>query len=145
MCWQCEGNVDLDNESCPYCGVHLDNAPIPGTVPDTTSATTSSFPKAPYPSKVEEPVSLQQEENGETSKTSEEEEATSELFPRSLLTLLALLTGSVLVVFSLLLFFFSDSEGLFTLAWKGTYWYYYTLIGIPLLYLGWKSLTNLGE
>src|ERR1700682_6107444 len=58
MCWNCEGNVNLDEENCPYCQVAL----FPQTDEDNSSHShnfsppyksenhlmSSSIPKSPY-------------------------------------------------------------------------------------------------
>jgi hypothetical protein len=153
ICWNCEGNVAIDNEVCPYCGVHVNNTPIPGTGPQknqdlaapfkptTTGSADKSPPKAPYmlPTQ-EDPV--ENKENTETPKISEEENL-SDFLQESLLTLLALLIGGVLLIFGFILFFFSNSEGVFTLSWNGNYWFIYTLVSVPLLYIGWRSLSKI--
>ncbi len=156
ICWNCEGNVDVDKEVCTYCGVHVNNTPIPGTAPSKNSNLNSPFKcsssnlsektllKAPYPLKPQESPLEKEETNGETQKTSEEEPASDSLQP-VLGSLLPLLLGCFLVIFGLILFFFSNSEGIFTLSWNGKYWYIYALLGLSLSYIGWHTLSKVPE
>ena len=59
-----------------------------------------------------------------------------------ILTLLYLFSGTILFLFGLILCFFSK-EGTFTLQWNSLYWPLYWMFGVPLLYKGWKKLSNL--
>lgn len=141
LCWNCEGNVSLEDELCPYCGVSLDVTPIAGTniqdmqlIPPyklSTNPVDQPIPTAPYPSQeVNEEPPLEK----------------TETYPNDVKTfaipLALFLLGSVLILFSLILLIFSDSQGILTLNWNGNYWFIYLLIGIPLTYLGWRVASN---
>ena len=56
-------------------------------------------------------------------------------------SLLFLSLGGHLFTLAWLLFFFSD-HGKLVLEWKSRYWVVYLLISLPLLYKGWKKLTD---
>ena len=150
MCWNCEGNVAIDNEACPYCGVSFNVSPMAGTDPNLTAfaspfkpTTTAalSVPKAPYTSPAEE---VKEPQESPPPFTEEPEFALSDLH-RTLLTLISLSLGSLLLIFSAILFLFSDANGVFTLHWNGSYWYLYLLIAIPLIYFGWKTMKDFHE
>lgn len=135
LCWNCEGNVDLKHETCPYCGVSLNISPIAGTKPDPKppyrSTANSKVPPAPYPIKEEE--------------KSVEEPAASNEFRSIAFSLTFLLLGSVLSIFSLILALFADANGIFTLRWQAQYWYIYLILAIPLLYFGWRASSQLNS
>lgn len=139
LCWNCEGNVSLQDEQCPYCGVSLDVTPIPGTNGNhihfdppykLNSLENALIPPAPY-------ASVQSEEEQKEEELPVSSDGGSELKSTVISLSLALL-GTVMVLFSLILFIFSDNKGVLTLNWNGAYWYVYLLIGIPLFYLGWR-------
>lgn len=147
LCWNCEGNVSLENETCPYCGVSLDVSPMAGTDPNlnafaspfkNTKSSSSMIPKAPY----NPPKNETKEEPEKQVEEQEQEEpgfALSELH-KTLLILVSLSLGTILLIFGAVLFLFSDSRGIFTLHWHGSYWYIYFVVAIPLLYFGWKAM-----
>jgi hypothetical protein len=148
LCWNCEGNVSLENETCPYCGVSLDVSPMAGTNFDpitfaspfkpTPSSSLSMIPKAPYVNKSETADSDEREASND-----EEQDFVFTDLHRTLLILLLLSIGNVLVIFGIVLLLFSDNQGIFTLHWHGSYWYFYLLTGIPLLYFGWNETRKL--
>ena len=135
LCWNCEGNVELKHENCPYCGVSLNVSPLAGTKTHADLAPpyrvasnhSSSIPNAPYSSPSSETES----------KTTDKLPSTGE-FQAIAISLTFLFIGSVFGIFGILLFLFSDSQGVFTLSWHGSYWYIYVLLALPLLFLGWK-------
>ena len=156
MCWNCEARVDYGVETCPSCGVYSSTSPLleqsGDMLPDNSYITPpyrlvpdeeeSEVPDSPYQIGGEEPV-----ENA----NADSEEAKTVSIPFKLphwesemIPLGALLGGSVFSLFSLVLLLFSE-EGVFTLQWNGNYWYLYTLVGLPLLYFGWKALESVEE
>lgn len=56
-------------------------------------------------------------------------------------SLLLLSLGGHLFTLAWLLFFFSD-HGKLVLEWKSKYWFVYLLLSLPLVYKGWKKLTE---
>lgn len=147
LCWNCEGNVSLEDETCPYCGVSLDVAPIAGTEPKNERfaspfkiSVQPIIPTAPYPPKIEEKAP-EQPENTPSLETGQ----TSSDLQQTLLTLLSLLLGTVLIIFGFILLLFSDKNGIFTLQWHGSYWFIYVLFGAPLLYYGWRAVSQFSD
>jgi hypothetical protein len=154
LCWNCEGNVSKEKEICPYCGVSLEIGPIAGTEPNgsgfkplfrnASPTSQNEVPQAPY---------SPGQENGssEIVEAQEEEEsllatdASFSLLQSTLLTLLALQFGVILMIFGILLFLFSEKDGIFSLQWHASYWYLYLLAGLPLLYFGLRTLNRIDE
>lgn len=137
LCWNCEGNVTAKADSCPYCGVSLNVAamqmtedPLAPPYKMMGSVTDQSIPHAPY-AKQDTSDTL-----GKSDLPTAEGE-TNDVRTISI-ALTALLFGTVFVLFGLLLFLFSDNNGIFTLRWHTHFWFIYLLLGLPLLYLGWK-------
>lgn len=142
LCWNCEGNVSLDDEACPYCGVSLDVSPLAGTDPNTHAFASPFKPSTPSePIIPKAPYAMHSESKEATIPTEEPDFALSDLH-RTLLTLLSLSLGTILIIFGAILFLFSDAHGIFTLHWHGTYWYLYLVVGLPLIYFGWKTLQD---
>lgn len=55
-----------------------------------------------------------------------------------------LLGGSMLFLFGVMLFLFSQ-QGTFTLRWNANFWFIYMAISIPLLIVGWRFLNKIDE
>jgi hypothetical protein len=62
----------------------------------------------------------------------------------ALVSLISLILGTVALLFSFLLLFFSH-HGVLTLKWSADLWYVYFFLSFPLLFIGWLSLTHLKE
>ena len=129
LCWNCEGSIDLKAEKCPFCGVSTDVSPIPGTQPKKAQAPQASNKKAP--AGFYQPKEEIQEESKESP------------FQATALAISALLLGTVLAIFSLMLALFSNSKGVFSLSWNGDWWYVYLAIALPLLWIGWRTAARL--
>lgn len=70
-----------------------------------------------------------------------EEDNQEEIESMQIGSLLLLSLGGHLFTLAWLLFFFSD-HGKLVLEWKSRYWFIYLLISLPLLYKGWKKLSE---
>lgn len=130
MCWSCDGNVPLTAQSCPFCGVTLDN----------------SMPKTDY----KPPYRLAKQEEaeaipvapilkGEEHQDPEEDHVVDQT-KKVMLTLACLSVGIIFLFFGVILFLFSGADGMLVLRWDAHYWYLYLIIGLPLLIVGWRSL-----
>jgi len=152
LCWSCEGRVAREAENCPYCGVYLSpNVPEvtkpsaakplapPYTIPTHANAKALA---APYP-----PKKAQEEDNNAGDEADSDAAASTAGMNdlKAVLTpLVLLLAGSVFFLFGAALYLFSQG-GVFTLRWNGDYWMYYFVIALPMLFLGWRSLSNLKD
>ncbi len=125
LCWQCEGNVDFDEDNCPYCGVylHLENSE---DAEEERAVEEHRF-EPPYK------IPLEQENSAEMP-----QEARPALVS-FIKPLLFLLLGSTLLIFGFVLLLFNH-HGVFTLQWNADIWYVYLLVALPLLWGGWNSL-----
>lgn len=151
LCWNCEGNVAIIDETCPYCGVSLDVSPMlsnavgsdalnpPYKYTKSTSETT--IPLAPYRTEEQEGQNSTEEASPPPLGTVK---ATHEL-QKTAIALSSLLLGFTLLLFAAILLLFSDTNGYLTLRWSADYWYLYLVIGGPLLYWGWKTASSLDE
>ena len=149
ICWNCDCDVSLHLERCPYCGVDVGN-PAPPSSPksfaqqELGSPFQASNEKDPFhfhppstPSS-EKALSVSDEEWKESMEDEDEEEGETAK-RREIFALVLLLPGVVFLLFGLLLLFFSR-EGALTLHWKQSLSFFYFLSAIPLIMLGWRAI-----
>jgi hypothetical protein len=150
LCWNCEGNVSQKDETCPYCGVSVETSTIPGTAfssepasppyPSTKDNSAQSIPDSPYAKSPDDTQSENQEKDEEVEAPS----STSNL-QRTAMVLSALSFGVILSLFAVILLLFADDKGIMTLHWNSSYWYVYLILGLPLVYIGWKASASLED
>lgn len=147
LCWNCEGNVTLNAEICPYCGVSV----VPASLENPASQNNFKPSYQMEPSHDNPILNSPYEQNmgskplvkeAEASQVNDEGESALDAFQNTLIATILLLSGSVLFLFSLALAFFARN-GVLTLQWDGTLWYLYAALALPLLILGWRSLSKL--
>ena len=141
MCYNCEGELDLDVIVCPFCAADLreekpeQQRPTYNPAPSLKNLSTqqSLYPPhySPKPPSQEEPP-LEEPHMAEAS----EEEEKSVIGPTILLTL-----GSQLLLFGLLMGLFSH-KGMMILKWDARFWFLYLFASIPLLIFGYKNLSK---
>jgi hypothetical protein len=167
MCISCEGRIPLDAEVCPFCATHqmVQNsfqAPIFQNQSLEDSLTSLYTP--PYQGKQpqfhttpqEEPmrenamntdpphykaVSGRQIMDPLMGATVEDEK---EKPKGSIWPILLLLAGVNFSIIGLMQLFFSK-DGVLTLEWNANWWFFYCLIGIPLLYFGFKKAKDFSD
>jgi hypothetical protein len=139
MCWNCDGNVQLEEDVCPYCQTSLDG--FMGGMADGSLL----YPSARGQSKVipAAPFAPQHTEEEESS-----DEALNHGNENNLLSFtcaLALMMGGIiLMIFAIALCVFSHN-GKLTLQWNSDYWLLYCGMALPLLYLGVRTLQRLED
>lgn len=138
LCWHCEGSVSVDNDTCPYCGVNIASVTPSDSLPlkapyATVGESVTDLPEPPYPSSKKE-----------AEETEEEQHSISQELRHTAFAINMVGIGSILILFGLVLLIFSDPNGILTLHWNGSYWFIYPLIGVPLVYLGWKFFSDEG-
>ena len=147
LCWNCEGNVSVAEENCPYCGVSVRPPSLEGVSNNFTppyqmahTAKNQTIPPSPYAPQIHEESKIEEEkENNQVSSSLPTGE-----FKNVLIPMLFLLAGSVFFLFGMVLLLFSQN-GLFKLSWNGNLWYLYLLVSVPLLFIGWMALQKLKE
>lgn len=138
LCYNCEGEVDLDVIVCPFCASDLrEEKPeqLPSKSPQTfrnTDTEAALYPPSHAPRiRIDEepsPPQIQIEEEEEQSKT-----------PYGSIVLLAL--GAQLLLLGLFMLMFS-TNGVFMIKWDARFWYFYILASLPLLVFGFRWLKN---
>ena len=144
ICSNCDGRIPMNAKECIYCGT---DQPEQGQTPlfkqQTLQESLSSLYAPPYTPK----NSFDTEERGPNEKTfshqtaaatSAYEEASEEDVKSSFLPLFLLVIGTNLFTIGLLQLFFS-TDGLLSLEWDSSYWFFYCLVAAPMCYFGYKK------
>jgi hypothetical protein len=163
ICVSCEGRIPFDAEVCPYCAVQqsagghhsfqspifenqsledsltsLYTPPYQGKRPKFGQPREQQLPYAEEPSLYKE-VTEKPEMNPFLGAIIEDEEQPpkSSLIPTTLL-----FAGANITLIGLMQLFFSKN-GVLRLEWNANFWFFYCLLGIPLLYFGYKKVKDL--
>lgn len=134
LCYNCEGEVDLDVIVCPFCAADLrEEKPEQAFHHHVKNldTQTSLYPSQPAP-RVREEI----EEEPASALVQESEEPKG-----SYGTIILLTFGAQLLLLGLFMLIFS-SQGTLTLQWDARFWYFYVLASVPLLIFGIKSLNK---
>jgi hypothetical protein len=150
LCWNCEGSVARDALNCPYCGVYLRRDEDNDDYEDEEDAITPPYriesfaknavPQAPYATPESAAISTTPVAESKPILSTKTLNDWKTVF----IPLLLLLSGSIFLVFGMILLLFS-SGGLLTVQWRGSLWIWYLVLALPLLYFGWRTLKNLDE
>lgn len=142
MCYNCEGEIDLDVIVCPFCAADLraekPEQQTPSYNPSATLKnmnTQQSLYPTPQAAKARPEETFEEEVDEPVPQATEE--AKNIFGPTILMTL-----GAQLLLFGLLMLIFS-SNGSMVLKWDARLWYFYVLASIPLLIFGFKSVNKL--
>ncbi len=133
MCYNCEGEVDLEVIVCPFCAADLrEEKPEQHQSYSThTVAKNREAQESLYPSQFKAPP-----EPEEVMQAPDEE-------PRGIFGPTALLAlGIQLFVFGILLSFFSH-KGYMLLKWDARLWFLYIFASVPFLIFGYKAWSKL--
>lgn len=130
LCYNCEGEVDLDVIVCPFCAADL-REEKPEMQRSSYVSTVKQLHAEPQPYKIaEEP-----QENVVQTVAEEDPAPTQSLFlPLALFTL-----GVQVFLLGLFLVLFSE-RGLLILKWDARLWFLYIFASIPLLIFGYRGL-----
>lgn len=149
MCYNCEGEVDLDVIVCPFCAADLrvERPEMQRPAYDASLSvknlnTHQSLYPPQYVSNANEEEETTQEhpqysQDHEMIAPVEEIEQKSIFGPTILLTL-----GLQFLLFGLFMLFFSY-DGLMTFQLDARLWFFYLLAAVPLLIFGYRSLSKL--
>jgi hypothetical protein len=163
MCSNCDGRISYEATICPYCGT--EQAPLEPesqmplfknqSLQDSLttlysppySQKNSSFQEEPAPVKKKPEIFKEVKSTFSTNSgnpmpiNETENSSTAGSKQNPIVPLLILSLGSNLFILGLIQFFFSK-EGFLNLQWDASFWFIYTLISLPLLYLGYKKATK---
>ena len=150
LCWNCEGNIVLDADNCPYCGVYVHSPEI-----DQANDWSSSYyseennqEEVPKPVYQLHPEQAEDEQPTETLdqavKDSINYNSLFEQVKKDILPTMLLMCGSIFFLFALVLLLFS-SNGTLTLQWSERLWPYFISVALISFYFGWKYLLKIEE
>lgn len=137
MCYNCEGEIDLDVIVCPFCAADLREEKPEQSASGYNLAHSLhnlNTQQSLYPSAAPRAEEPQPEEPPAQQVSTFEEEEKSPVVPTILMTL-----GAQLLLFGLLMLIFS-SNGALILKWDARLWYFYAFSSIPFLIFGYRSL-----
>ncbi len=147
VCTHCEGRIPVEVVICPYCATQVSDQDASNTSrmfsppkPSISSDNLAGLYNPPYASSrlfsnpEEKKKSVETPPPASTENTLLQPAEKSEILPISLLVV-----GSNLMLFGLLQALLSK-DGVLQLEWNSSFWYLYTLLAIPLLWFGIKSL-----
>lgn len=142
LCYNCEGEIDLDVIVCPFCAADLREERV--DLEETSSASHnihemshSLYPPA-YP--------LQEEREEVLDEGSSEKEVQESHFAEPILpiagSIFLFASGATLFMLGCLMLFFS-SGGELVLKWDARFWFLYLFVSLPLLIFGYRSISKL--
>lgn len=146
MCSNCNGQVDIDFEVCPYCGEEFKvQKPIKENVNREESIkslsieeTLASLYPPPYMPRSSSPMEEMEEEEA---KEEEKKSTTVVGKKRSLWPIAFLSIGINLALLGIIMFFFSH-KGRLLVDLDSRFWFAYLIFSLPLMYLGYVKLSN---
>lgn len=166
ICISCEGRISFSTEVCPFCAHHQTQAKAqpsfqtPIFQHQSLEESLTSLYTPPYQGKRPHFVTGEEsthelpmvnehlhykEVNGKTRSdplltTVDEEPASKSSFWPTLF----LIAGANVFILGLMQLFFSKN-GILRLEWDANYWFFYCLLGAPLLYFGYRKINELKD
>jgi len=133
LCYNCEGEVDLDVIVCPFCAADLRVEKLEKT--PTFASPQKNLQDQMTSESLYAPPGKATEVSSEA--TQQPQEQKNIFAPTILFTL-----GVQLVVLGLLMLLFAH-KGVVTLKWNASWWFLYSLFGCPFIYFGYKNLSKI--
>lgn len=141
-------------EVCPYCGVSV----VPATLENVSASFSPSYrmggepqdngiPRSLYATHTEAEQTEQEEvlmAGDEAVQAIDENQPAIDQFQRMFFATILLLSGSVFFLFGVILWLFSE-DGMLTLRWDSTFWFIYAVLALPLLFFGWRYLSQIED
>ncbi len=149
LCYNCEGDIDLDVIVCPYCAADLrEEKPEQKETPPKSSMmqqmSYSLYPP-PYPIREEEPQPPAPQLPKISAAAVEEEidsVATEERIATVIGPILLFALGTMLFLLGLLLVLCSQN-GQVILKWDARFWFLYLFASVPFLIFGYRAISKL--
>jgi predicted RNA-binding Zn-ribbon protein involved in translation (DUF1610 family) len=147
LCTNCNGQVDVDFDVCPYCGEEfsvktasmeenpIENSNVKSLSTDETIA--SLYPPPYKPKSYDSPLEEIDEEEGQ-----QQEERKEKIKKPLLMPILMFCFGVTLFLTAIFLLLFSKNNEV-VLRWDARYWMLYLAFSLPLLFFGYKKLSSL--
>lgn len=148
VCSNCDGRIPMNAKECIYCGAEQpEQAETPLFKQQTLQESLSSLYAPPYAAKNQnyfenqEEISRKASPEPMTATASTFEEETEESVKSNFLPLFLIVIGTNLFTIGLLQLFFS-TDGLLSLEWDSSYWFFYCLAAVPMCYFGYKKASS---
>lgn len=143
LCWECGGEVPQSAEQCPFCGAGFEV--VNSAESDTDTFFSQSSKNTDFYSDSEPPKPLYQpidERAPQEEGLDEEEEKSSGSARQQLICLCFLIPGFALLLFGIIMFFFSQ-EGYLTLKWDASWGMLIFALSALCIYFGAKAYKKL--
>ncbi|MDE3045916.1 MAG: hypothetical protein KGJ02_04655 [Verrucomicrobiota bacterium] len=145
LCYNCEGEVDLDVIVCPFCAADLREEPPKNSFSPMASSAKPLHGEQmlyppPYSKPAEEAVPLD-ESLSEMPMMSEEEAVAPS--SKGMFMAVALVTIGVQFFILSLLMVTCSHQGTLILKWNAHLWFLYFFASIPMLYFGYRALNKI--
>lgn len=143
LCWECGGEVPESAEQCPFCGAAFEVESADAS--DTDAFFSQSHASADYYSDSEPPRPLYQpidEGASQEEGFSSEEDKSDGASRQQLICLCLLIPGFALLLFGIIMFFFSQ-EGYLTLKWDASWGMFIFALSALFIYFGAKAYKKL--
>jgi len=173
LCWNCEGSVNLESETCPYCGVSVIPATLEGQEISPMSQTTrftpsysktendlfdNFIPASPYA--FQQPVrneshtksydeteeldrEIKEQNKNFTNKNHETKEIESEEGFGKTVIATTFLLSGSVFFLFGLALMLFSHDGLLVLEWDANFWFIYLAAAFPMLFFGLRALSKL--
>jgi hypothetical protein len=142
ICSNCDGRIPINAKECIYCGAEQpEQSETPLFKQQTLQDSLSSLYAPIYNTKNQNQFEREQEKEPSikaTATTFIAEEEAEEHVKHHFLPIFLLIIGTNLFTIGLLQLFFS-TNGLLSLEWNSSYWFFYCLSAIPMCYFGYKK------
>jgi len=144
LCYNCEGEIDLDVIFCPYCGSDLLEEKGQQRVErsEGVQQKESDHQLYPPPYSPQKTFTLEEEMEAPADESEKETEPLTKSPRHSFWPTVLLTLGIQSLIIGILLFVFSEN-GAVHLRFDAKTWLFYLLFSMPLLYFGWKKLSEL--
>lgn len=142
LCWNCEGSIAFELDTCSYCGVSVQPlmlggaANLPPLYNYDPQKAADHFPEAPYK---ENRAVEDEERHAAVPPVRAPSFYFNEDVKKFIVPLVALQAGTLLLFFALALLFFSV-ENTLTLQWSSKHWYLYFFVALSLLTVGLRTI-----
>lgn len=143
LCWECGGEVPESAEQCPFCGAAFEVVNTNEKETDDfftqSNATTDFYSDSAPPKPLYQPIDESAPQEEEPSSEGEKSDGASR---QQLICLCFLIPGFALLLFGIIMFFFSQ-EGYLTLKWDASWGMFIFALSALCIYYGARAYKKL--
>lgn len=136
LCWECGGEVPVEVEQCPFCGATFEVKSEP-FYSASSEEEVDSFSTSEPPSPLYQPIDSDAPLSEESEPSVKDQESRHQL-----ICLCLLIPGFALLMFGIIMFFFS-TEGYLTLKWDASWGMFIFALSALFIYFGARAYKKL--